>query len=291
MAVSVYFNNQGALREQFLIEDLIIESIKNHGIDIFYIPRESQSSLDMLFGDDPVKTFNNAIKIDMYLESAQGFEGNQEFFSKFGLEIQDNSKVSVARRTFEKYVTTTVSACNVPKEGDLIYMPIQQKLMEIKYVFEEKNFMQAGKKLPYMYELSLEPFKYNGELLNTGVDEIDSIADVNAVSIEYTLTAGGTSTFQKRELVYQGASLASATAKGYIVSWSKPDLSLVLRNIMGSFAVGTAIVGNKSGASWSLASFDSMENANTIDIDDNILIEQEADNILDFTETNPFGEL
>ncbi len=103
MAVSVYFNNQGATREQFLVEDLIIESIKNHGIDIYYIPRDSQSSIDELFGDDPVKSFTHAYKIEMYLETFNDFTGNQEFFSKFGLEIQKDAKVAVARRTFEKY--------------------------------------------------------------------------------------------------------------------------------------------------------------------------------------------
>ncbi len=83
MATSVYFNNQKATVEQHLLEDLIIESIKNHGIDVYYIPRDSQSSIDELFGDDPVKTFSQAFKIEMYLESFQDYEGNKEFLNIF----------------------------------------------------------------------------------------------------------------------------------------------------------------------------------------------------------------
>ena len=157
MPVSVYFNNQGATREQFLVEDLIIESIRNHGIDIYYLPRASQSTFDELFGDDPVKSFNSAYKIDMYLETFNEFEGNQEFFAKFGLEIQKSAKVAVARRTFERLINPALR--NTPKEGDLIYLPVQQKLLEIKTVEEEKNFFQAGKVAPYMYALNIETFK------------------------------------------------------------------------------------------------------------------------------------
>ena len=91
------------------------------------------------------------------------------------------------------------------------------------------------------------------------------------------------------EIVYQGASLNAATAKAYVADWDKPNKLLKLRNIKGQFATNTAIIGVVSGASWTLASADTMEDAND-DFDDNVRIETEADNILDFTETNPFGE-
>ena len=105
MGTSVYFNNQRASVEQQLLEDLIIESIRNHGIDVYYIPRDSQSSTDELFGDDPVKTFKNAIKLEVYLESFRDYEGNKEFFSKFGLQIAETARLCIARRTFERLVT------------------------------------------------------------------------------------------------------------------------------------------------------------------------------------------
>jgi len=285
MATSVYFNYQDASREQFLIEDMVIESIKNHGIDIYYIPRDSQSELDELFGDDPVKSYTSAYKMEVYLETFDNFKGNQEFFSKFGLQIEKGVELALARRTFERYIPFTTR--NTPKEGDLIYLSVQEKLMEIKNVEEEKNFFQAGKVAAYMYGLSCETFKYNGEILTTGVPSIDEVADQNAFSIEFTMQAGGTSTYIDGEIVYQGASLAASTAKAYVRSWDKTNLKLVLRNIRGAFT-GATVIGVSSDAQWTLVSGNTQEDA-TEPYDDNVRIETEADNILDWSETNPFG--
>lgn len=294
MSTSVYFNNQRATVEQHLLEDLIIESIKNHGIDVYYLPRESQSSVDELFGDDPVKYFRKAIKIEMYLESFQNYEGNQEFFSKFGLEVQDTARLCVARRRFERQVSSVMGADRrVPKDGDLIYLPIQFKLMEIKFVQEEKNFFQLGRDSvnPYMYGLTVEAFKYNGELIQTGTEEIDRIADLQSNVLELDLNAGGTSTFQRFEVVYQGSTLATATAKGIVAGWNKPTQKLKLRNVKGAFVGGTLVKGSTSNAQWTLnAAPDLLKNVNAGNIEDNDIIESEADGIIDFTEINPFGE-
>lgn len=288
MPVSVYFNNQNATREQFLIEDMIIESIRNHGIDIYYIPRMSQDVFDTLFGDDPVKYFNVAYKIDMYMETFNDFEGQQEFFSKFGLNIDKTARLAVARRTFERIVPKHIR--NHPKEGDLIYLPVQQKLMEIRFAEEERNFFQLGKVQPYMFALSVETFKYNGEFLNTGIEEIDQIADTIAPSTKMLMTdAGQNISYNRGEIAYQGANLASSTAKGIVAGFDRTIDTLTLRNIKGIFATGTAIRGSESNASFVLASYDGMADAST-DIEDNVLVENEGDVVLDFSETNPFGE-
>ena len=302
MATSVYFNNNGyASQERFLVEDLINESIKNHGIDVYYIPRDSQSSLDEIYGDDPVKSFTQAIKIEVYLETYNNFEGNEEFFSKFGLEVSKGIKVAMSRRSFEKYISSVVDR-NVPKEGDLIYLPVQLKLMEIKFVESEKSFFQLGRpgfgrgavsavgqaKVGYMFELSLETFRYNGELIKTGYTEIDALANDYAPSIDFTLYAGGTGTYTKDEIVYQGTSVANATAKAYVSDWNAVTRILRLRNIYGAFAANTNVIGASNNATWSLETGNTQEDATTT-FDDNVRIEQEADNILDWTETNPFG--
>jgi len=302
MGTSQYFNNQGASREQLLIEDMIIESIRNHGIDVFYLPRASRSSLDELFGDDPVKTYTSSYQMEMFLETFNNFEGNQEFFSKFGLEVQKTARVAIARRTFEKYVPTDLR--NVPKEGDLIWIPMMQKLMEIKFVEQEKNFFQLGRAaahgggsgsfeqlgrfIPYMYELSVEMFKYNGEILDTGIAAVDNLPDAHAFGVAYSMQSGGFGTYQDHEVVYQGTNLASATAKAYVSSWDKPTRNLILRNAKGEFASNTVIKGSMSGANWFMVSGDVQEDANDT-FDDNIRIEQEADNILNWDEANPFG--
>ena len=165
--------------------------------------------------------------------------------------------------------------------------------MEIKFVEEEKNFFQLGKdsKNPYMYGLTMEAFKYNGELIQTGVTEIDSVPNVQAYALDYILDSGGSGTFADLEWVYQGTSLEDATAKGVVADWDKPSRKLKLRNIKGQFIAGPVIKGNSSGAQWYIGTTaDVMRNANFENIEDNERIEQEADNILDFSESNPFGE-
>ncbi len=296
MPTSVYFNNQNATREQMLLEDLVIESIRNHGIDVYYIPRTSQATLDDLFGDDPVKYFDQAVKLDMYLETFQDFGGQQEFFSKFGLQIEKTARLAVARRTFEKYMPKTVRL--IPKEGDLIYMPTQRKLMEIRFVERDMSFFQLGKVVPYMYGLSLETFKYNGEFINTGIEEIDAVADESALSTNFYVSNtsyGSAATFTRAEVAYQGANTAVASALGIVVEFDRPTGILRLRNIKGAFANtagANTIKGNTSGATANLVSFDILYNATTPqgDIADNVIIETESDAILDFSETNPFGE-
>ena len=297
-------------------EDLgcaLLVGLKNHGIDVYYIPRDSQSSLDEIYGDDPVKSFTQAIKIEVYLETYNDFEGNEEFFSKFGLEVSKGVKVAMSRRSFDKYVSTVVDR-NVPKEGDLIYLPTQLKLMEIKFVEQEKSFFQLGRpgfrsggvsavgqaKVGYMFEISLETFRYNGELFDTGYTEIDAIADNYAVSVDYTVNVGGTGDYIIDETVYQGvaantqtgranAAIANtATARGWVVNWDKVDRTLQLRNVYGAFAANTNIIGVGSNATWSMESTNTQEDAST-EFDDNVRIETEADNILDWSESNPFG--
>ena len=172
--------------------------------------------------------------------------------------------------------------------------------MEIKFVEQEKNFFQLGrggrahggldsKLYPYMYGLDVELFKFNGEFLNTGIEDVDNIADFKSYGVKYTMQAGGIGTYNEHEIAYQGASLATATAKAYVSEWSSPNRQLTLRNIKGAFASNTIVYGVTSGARWTLTSGDVMENVNDA-IEDNVLVEQEADNIIDFSEINPFGE-
>lgn len=291
MPTSVYFNNQNATREQWLLEDLIIESIRNHGIDIWYLPRKSQSELDTLFGDDPVKYYDQAIKIDCYLETFQDYGGNKEFFSKFGLQVDESARLAIARRTFEKLIPHKLR--NLPKEGDLIYLPIQMKLMEIRFVEEERNFFQLGRDSvnPYMYVLSVEAFKYNGEFLDTGVSELDMIVDGIAPSINLYVSDVAGISFQRGEYVYQGPDFNTATAKAIVASYDRPNGILRVRHVKGEFTNLDNIHGVTSGAEQNLYFLNTQQDATPDRFSDNIQIEEEASAILDFSETNPFGEV
>ena len=315
MPVSVYFNNQEASREQLLLEDMVIESIKNHGIDIYYLPRASQDyeantgnildpgqltdytrhlkGIDDLFGDDPIKYFDRAIKLDMYLETFNDFGGQQEFFSKFGLQVEKTARVAVARRTFEKYVPRGLRL--LPNEGDLIYLPRQRKLMEIRFVDRDTSFFQLGKYEPYMYALSLETFKYAGELIATGVEEVDFTCDDTALSTNFRMNVASLSadSFARGDIVYEGATVETATAKGIAVSFNRLTGVLRLRNIMGVFTIGATLTGDVSGATGVLLEYSTQKTATEGEIMDNYFIEKEAvqEGYLDFSEANPFGEV
>jgi len=171
-------------------------------------------------------------------------------------------------------------------------MPVQRKLMEIRFVERDMSFFQLGKIEPYMYALSLETFKFNGEFLNTGIDEIDFIADDTALSTNFTLDANTLSetSFIRGDIAYQGADLTSNTARGIVVMFDRPSGTLRLRNIKGAFVRGNTIIGSTSGATGELVDYDLLQTATEGEIVDNRIIENEAEEYLDFSESNPFGE-
>lgn len=189
MSTNVYFN-QAYFGEQILYEDLIIESIKIYGVDVKYIPRVL-NNYDELYTEDSISSYENAIDIEMYVKSVDGFTGDGVFLSKYGLEIRDEVIFTVAKRRFEKQVTNVDPSRNVPKEGDLIYFPLNKKPFQIKFV-DYKPFFYQHSRLQ-TYDLVCELFEYSGEEFNTGIEEIDEIQPKHDVDVlPYgILTEGG----------------------------------------------------------------------------------------------------
>jgi hypothetical protein len=187
MATNPYFNNNKYSPTQDLMEDLMIESIKNKGIDVYYLPRRFQK-LDQVFGEDVLSYFDVSFPIEMYLESFNGFEGEKEIVSKFGIEIRDNMSLVVAKKRFEqeafkvKDMSDRPIQLQSPMMGDLIYFPLSKGLFEIKYVDNKQVFFQGGKL--YTYRLDCELFKYSMEELNTGISDIDRIETSIVSSID-----------------------------------------------------------------------------------------------------------
>lgn len=173
MPTSVFFNNFGASNEQTLVEDLVIESIKIYGIDLWYVPR-TQHNTDPLYQADDVSTFESAIQIEMYVRTYDQFQGDGNLMSKFGLEIRDQVVFAVSQRVFGDEVNKVLNFKR-PREGDLIYYPLDKKLFEIKYV-EKKVFHYPMGMLP-TWDLHCELFEYSHEDFNTGIDEIDDIEE------------------------------------------------------------------------------------------------------------------
>ena len=170
---SVFFNNFQSSQEQDLIEDLIIESINIYGIDAYYLPK-TYGDYDFLYGEDDLGTFKEFYTVPMYINTVEGFGGEGDFLSKFGVEQRDTMTMSVARWTFEQEVGNE-SKANIarPREGDVIYFPLNKKLYTINFVEHEPVFYQMG--ALQFYELRLEMFEYAGERLNTGLHEIDKL--------------------------------------------------------------------------------------------------------------------
>lgn len=174
MAASLYFNNFGASNEQQLIEDLVVESIKIYGNDVFYCPRQV-NDLDEIYGEDETSSYESAYFVEMYIKSVDGYEGDGVFLSKFGLQIRDQVTFSIAKRTYNEEVGQYTGE-DVPHEGDLIYFtlnPGRPQLYQIKYVSDRAIFFQLGGL--QVYDLVCEVFEYSNERLNTGIPDIDSI--------------------------------------------------------------------------------------------------------------------
>ncbi|CAB4125390.1 neck protein [uncultured Caudovirales phage] len=171
MARNIYFG-QGSKNEQFLLEDLIIESISIWGQDFYYIPR-TLIAKDEILGEDRLSEFKTAYPVEMYLETVDGFEGQGAFIQKFGLMMEQSATLTLARRRWEQLVGRFGEAQlpNRPCEGDLLYFPLSGGMFEIKFVQHQDPFYQLGKL--YVYKLNIELFQYSSERITTGVPEID----------------------------------------------------------------------------------------------------------------------
>ena len=293
MATSVYFNNYNAAAEQRVVEDLIVESIKIMGFDAYYLPIFNEEDRDILYGEDPVKKFKSAFPIEFYLSSALEYTGEREFFSKFGLEIKNNVTVIVSKRSFSQRVPQ--EHFTRPREGDLIYVPFLNgtgEIYEIKFTNHTKDFFTLGRKIPYFYELEMEKFKYSQELVDTGIAEIDDIAALSGYTLEFEF-ATGTGNFQNKEVVFQSPdnSYANATVQATVQSWNHPTKTLTVTNIMGEFSSNVTFKGATSNAQYITTSFDPLKDNTPNEVYDNMYIDNQANNIINFVETNPFGRI
>ena len=178
MPRNVYFS-QGSNAEQTLFEDIQIEALRIYGQETYYLPRKIVTR-DMILNEDRESLFDDAYMIEMYVDDIEGFGGEGNLMSKFGIEIRDEVTFVVARRTWNKLVgiwNNTIDNFR-PNEGDLIYLPLSNSLFEISFVEHEQPFYQL-KNLP-VYKLQCRLFEYNDEDFRTGIEELDEIERVNA---------------------------------------------------------------------------------------------------------------
>ena len=190
VATNVFFSNYNYFNEQQLIDDLVIESIQIYGVDMIYLTR-SLESIDQILNEDDLSIFNAAYDMEMYVKSVDGFQGEGDFLSKFGLQIRDQATFSVAMRTFERFATRIDPTKIRPNEGDLLYFPMNKKFFKIMHVEHESVFYQTG--ALQVFDLKCELFEYSNERFETGREEIDTYFDdistenENASSLEKLL--------------------------------------------------------------------------------------------------------
>ena len=275
----------GSAQEQKFMENLVVESIEIYGQDIYYVPRDIVNR-DTIFEEDSDGRFSSARAIRAYVNNAEGWEGQGELLSKFGIRIEDKTTFIFSREKFKEKVDDleTLNVEGRPNEGDLIWFPITKHLFEIKFVEVEKPFYQLGK--GYVWECQCELFEYSDEEINTGITDVDAIETAFANAITVGLVAGGTGDFTVGETVTGGTSNVTAEVK----SWDSSTRTLIVINRSGTFTVPETITGGSSSASWTTASYNTINNMNS-EYDQNNDFETADNDIIDFSETNPFGSV
>lgn len=300
MPLNLYFNNYGAkYNEQQLVADLVVEAIKIMGVEAFYLTNDNDVARDLVYGEDPLKTFTSAFPIEIYPNNIKTFDGENEFFSKFGLEVRNSLTVAIADRTFQERVVRKYTKCNGelmftrPREGDLIYIPVMNgygELYEIKFVNQSKDMFTLGRQVPYFYELELENFKYSHEEITTGIPEIDVIQSREAYAGEYTLTDVN-GKFDVDDIVYQSPNgiYIYATSTAVVSSYNAVNKTLDLDQIKGTIVTGTLIYNYSNVANAIIVSTDEHVQAQEHNHYDNKEIDSESKNIVNNSEINPLG--
>ena len=287
MATNSYFRTFDAKNEQELLHSLTQESIKIYGHDVSYIPRTLVNT-DTVLGEDSISEYKDAYSVEMFIKSVDGFEGEGDLISKFGLEVRDQIVFSLARRAWEG-----LDLGVRPKEGDLVYFPLTSKLFQIMFVEHETPFYQNGA-LP-TFDLTCELFVYSDEKIDTDVDDIDVIEQKQSFVRTFELSSVS-GTFSEGETVTGGTSAVT----GEVARWDATTSYLYLINMTGNFTLNEILTGATSTATGTYSvkrtTDETSETLTTIDsgqsdnVSSNKQFEIDADSVLDFTEGNPFGD-
>ena len=288
MARNIYFSD--AIRsEQKLYENIIIESLKMYGQDVYYLPRTIVNE-NRILGEDVSSKFSNSYKIEMYIENTEGFDGEGDLFTKFGVEIRDEATFIVSRR---RWGTTVGKVDNQiegerPREGDLIFLPLSKSMFEVMHVEHEQPFYQLAN-LP-TFKMRCQLFEYSDEDLDTDLVTIDTIEQTNAYEFDMILS-GITGDFVIGERVTQ--TLTDGTILGAEVSkWVSSTNSLSVVHLGGNDGkfhlptTGKLITGQESNATGTVSSFTEDNQMHANEQNDDF----EGLDFIDFSETNPFGD-
>ena len=289
---NLYFSDK-VRSEQNLYEDIVIESLKIYGQDVYYLPRDLVGE-DTIFGHDVPSRFNSSHKIEMYIENIEGFDGEGDLFTRFGVEIRDEATFVVSRRRWEQQVKRYDNEMTGvrPLEGDLIYLPMTNKLFQIMHVEHEQPFYQLSN-LP-VYKLRAQLFEYNDEDLDTGIDTIDQIE--RDYSYTYILTLDSDSPIISVGNTATQTLTSGVTMVGEVSKWSDSDNKLHLIHVGASdgayheFTTGSITLSGDYRVDSDLTVNTVTEENKISNNEQNDFFSSDAASFLDFSENNPFGD-
>ena len=282
MATNVFFNH-AVNSEQHLYEDLVVESLRMYGHETMYLPRQVIEE-DSILNEDVQSKFGDAYSVEMYIENTDGFEGEGDLMSKFGLQIRDQATFVISLRSWERFISldSNLATSFRPNEGDLIYFPLSGSMFEIKFVEHEDPFYQVGKL--FVFKLRCELFEYSQEDFDTGIGDIDLIEDEQAYSLNMTMNNGNATDYIANETL-----ALNGTVVAEVVSWNQPTSTLLAKDITKTLQVGD-ILNGANGANFTIASIDDRMTFNNDAAAQNLDFENKDSSYLDLSETNPFGE-
>ena len=239
---------QGTSGEQGLVQDLINEQLKMYGIEIYYMPREFVSE-GKVIKEVLYSKFTHAFPIEAYLVNYEGFDPNSILMSKFGVKVTDEMTLIISKERFETYIGELMKGISLvknhlrPNEGDLLYIPLSDSFMEIKYVENRKPFYQLQKN--YVYELRCEVYELEDEEVKTTIDDIDkSIKDAGYESTLYVSGIGVTAT-AITTLIANGIQKVDIINGGY--RYSSPPVVNISSPLSGKKATAVGIITSKMG--------------------------------------------
>ena len=285
MPTNVYFNH-AVNTEQHLYEDLVVESLRFYGHDVLYLPREIIEE-DTIFTEDVQSRYGDAYSVEMYLENTEGFEGEGDLVSKFGVQIQEEASFIISLRTWERFVSldSNLATSLRPNEGDLIYFPLSGSMFEIRFVEDEDPFFQLWKL--FVFKLKCSLFEYSGEDFDTGT-AADLVEADQAYTIEMTMNTGS-GNYTVGENVKATIS-GTESIVGEVLQWRADTRVLTIKDNTRTLSVGDTIVGETSGTSRTIQTITDVLTFNNLSSAQNKEFEDKDTSYLDLSEINPFGE-
>jgi len=332
MAVNSIFhtsNLHSLATERSLYQDLVKEAIQIYGHDVYYINRDTVA-LDTLLGEDSLSTFTKQTPIEMYVEDSEGFGGDKEIISQFGLENRNEITFVVSKERFQEMdsqislesgtdttgggilleagsidqtgnssILTSVQGDNNfyilqdtattdadrPKEGSLVYHPVFEKMFEISFVDHDEPFYQLDNNP--VYKLRCKQFEYSSEAIDTGITTIDAIeGDASLDTYEFQFTLEQSTTYNENIAIHD-----TATTRGSLLEETDGD-NIITEDLTTS--AGTNIL-LENAADTGIDSYLLQESyivgdQSTDTTSQNELFDELDDSVLDFSETNPFGD-